>query len=79
MPEQENRLDTSPHINRFLAREPPDGCEKVNSFTTMNCPGQSPCQMSASAVMTSLPTKIKDIKVRRFRSYSLCKHTLMPD
>lgn len=31
-PEQdrEGRLGTSPHINRFLAREPPDGCEKVN-------------------------------------------------
>lgn len=25
-----SRLGTSPHINRFLAREPPDGCEKVN-------------------------------------------------
>ncbi|XP_043254908.1 glucocorticoid-induced transcript 1 protein isoform X2 [Colletes latitarsis] len=31
-PEQdrEGRLGTSPQINRFLAREPPDGCEKVN-------------------------------------------------
>lgn len=32
-PEQERgegRLGTSPHINKFLAREPPDGCEKVN-------------------------------------------------
>lgn len=31
-PEQdrEGRLGTSPHINKFLAREPPDGCEKVN-------------------------------------------------
>ncbi|CAL7950091.1 unnamed protein product [Xylocopa violacea] len=31
-PEQdkEGRPGTSPHINRFLAREPPDGCEKVN-------------------------------------------------
>ncbi|XP_051173372.1 glucocorticoid-induced transcript 1 protein-like [Leptopilina boulardi] len=28
--EKESRLGTSPHINRFLAREPPDGCEKVN-------------------------------------------------
>ncbi|XP_074106217.1 protein FAM117B isoform X1 [Cotesia typhae] len=28
--EREGRLGTSPHINRFLAREPPDGCEKVN-------------------------------------------------
>ncbi|XP_026282295.1 glucocorticoid-induced transcript 1 protein isoform X1 [Frankliniella occidentalis] len=24
------KLGTSPHINKFLAREPPDGCEKVN-------------------------------------------------
>ncbi|CAH1121095.1 unnamed protein product [Ceutorhynchus assimilis] len=24
-----SKLGTSPHINRFLAREPPDGCEKV--------------------------------------------------
>ncbi|KAI8436815.1 hypothetical protein MSG28_010273 [Choristoneura fumiferana] len=24
------KLGTSPQINRFLAREPPDGCEKVN-------------------------------------------------
>ncbi|XP_063232697.1 protein FAM117B-like isoform X2 [Bacillus rossius redtenbacheri] len=30
-PEQEaGKLGTSPHINKFLAREPPDGCEKVN-------------------------------------------------
>ncbi|XP_057321927.1 protein FAM117B-like isoform X2 [Microplitis mediator] len=29
--EREGRLGTSPHINRFLAREPPDGCEKVNT------------------------------------------------
>lgn len=30
-PDQEcGKLGTSPHINRFLAREPPDGCEKVN-------------------------------------------------
>jgi hypothetical protein len=30
-PDQEaGRLGTSPHINKFLAREPPDGCEKVN-------------------------------------------------
>nr|CAD7201235.1 unnamed protein product [Timema douglasi] len=30
-PEQEaSKLGTSPHINKFLAREPPDGCEKVN-------------------------------------------------
>ncbi|KAJ8681192.1 hypothetical protein QAD02_016979 [Eretmocerus hayati] len=29
--EKEGRLGTSPHINRFLAREPPDGCEKVNT------------------------------------------------
>lgn len=28
--EREGRLGTSPHINKFLAREPPDGCEKVN-------------------------------------------------
>ncbi|XP_077285742.1 glucocorticoid-induced transcript 1 protein-like isoform X2 [Arctopsyche grandis] len=35
-----NKLGTSPHINRFLAREPPDGCEKVNlKFTegVMGC------------------------------------------
>ncbi|XP_013165191.1 PREDICTED: glucocorticoid-induced transcript 1 protein-like isoform X1 [Papilio xuthus] len=25
-----SKLGTSPQINRFLAREPPDGCEKVN-------------------------------------------------
>ncbi|CAB3378767.1 Hypothetical predicted protein [Cloeon dipterum] len=25
------RFGTSPHINRFLAREPPDGCEKVST------------------------------------------------
>lgn len=24
-----SKLGTSPQINRFLAREPPDGCEKV--------------------------------------------------
>ncbi|XP_018565556.1 protein FAM117B isoform X2 [Anoplophora glabripennis] len=30
-PDQEtNKLGTSPHINKFLAREPPDGCEKVH-------------------------------------------------
>ncbi|XP_014235619.1 protein FAM117B-like isoform X1 [Trichogramma pretiosum] len=29
--DREGRLGTSPHINRFLAREPPDGCEKVNT------------------------------------------------
>ncbi|KAF2882605.1 hypothetical protein ILUMI_23573 [Ignelater luminosus] len=30
-PDQESsKLGTSPHINRFLAREPPDGCEKVH-------------------------------------------------
>ncbi|XP_066599298.1 glucocorticoid-induced transcript 1 protein-like isoform X2 [Prorops nasuta] len=28
--DRDGRLGTSPHINRFLAREPPDGCEKVN-------------------------------------------------
>ncbi|XP_023215715.1 protein FAM117B-like [Centruroides sculpturatus] len=30
-PDTENvpKLGTSPHINKFLAREPPDGCEKV--------------------------------------------------
>ncbi|XP_012265729.1 protein FAM117B-like isoform X2 [Athalia rosae] len=28
--EREGRPGTSPQINRFLAREPPDGCEKVN-------------------------------------------------
>lgn len=29
-PDQEpSRFGTSPHINRFLAREPPDGCERV--------------------------------------------------
>lgn len=29
-PDQESgKLGTSPHINKFLAREPPDGCEKV--------------------------------------------------
>lgn len=27
--------DASPRINRFLAREPPDGCEKV-SFSISN-------------------------------------------
>ncbi|KAJ8966961.1 hypothetical protein NQ314_003183 [Rhamnusium bicolor] len=30
-PDQEaSKLGTSPHINKFLAREPPDGCEKVH-------------------------------------------------
>ncbi|XP_046389548.1 protein FAM117B-like [Ischnura elegans] len=30
-PDQEaGKFGTSPHINKFLAREPPDGCEKVN-------------------------------------------------
>lgn len=24
-----NKLALSPHINKFLTREPPDGCEKV--------------------------------------------------
>ncbi|XP_059476402.1 protein FAM117B-like [Neocloeon triangulifer] len=26
-----HRLGTSPHINRFCAREPPDGCEKIST------------------------------------------------
>jgi len=26
-----HRLGTSPHINKFLAREPPDGCEKIST------------------------------------------------
>lgn len=29
-PDDGTRPGTSPCINRFLAREPPDGCEKVN-------------------------------------------------
>ncbi|XP_031340831.1 protein FAM117B-like isoform X2 [Photinus pyralis] len=30
-PDQESsKFGTSPHINKFLAREPPDGCEKVH-------------------------------------------------
>lgn len=29
-PDDFNKFGTSPHINKFLAREPPDGCEKVN-------------------------------------------------
>lgn len=34
-PEQEGRgLGTSPRINRFLAREPPDGCERVSTRFT---------------------------------------------
>ncbi|XP_046427869.1 protein FAM117B-like isoform X1 [Neodiprion fabricii] len=28
--DKDSRPGTSPHINQFLAREPPDGCEKVN-------------------------------------------------
>lgn len=30
-PDTEAKLGTSPQLNRFLAREPPDGCEKVRS------------------------------------------------
>ena len=26
---ESNKLAISPHINKFLTREPPDGCEKV--------------------------------------------------
>lgn len=34
-PEQEGRgLGTSPRINKFLAREPPDGCERVSTRFT---------------------------------------------
>lgn len=30
-PDQDpTKFGTSPHINRFLAREPPDGCERVH-------------------------------------------------
>lgn len=30
-PDQDtNKLGTSPRINKFLTREPPDGCEKVH-------------------------------------------------
>uniref|UniRef100_A0A1B6HY80 Glucocorticoid-induced transcript 1 protein n=1 Tax=Homalodisca liturata TaxID=320908 RepID=A0A1B6HY80_9HEMI len=29
-PEQDSRPGTSPRINKFLAREPPDGCERVS-------------------------------------------------
>ncbi|XP_056643643.1 protein FAM117B-like [Diorhabda sublineata] len=36
-PDQEtNKLGSSPQINRFLAREPPDGCEKVRSKSMNN-------------------------------------------
>lgn len=33
-PDQDtNKLGTSPRINKFLTREPPDGCEKVHLKT----------------------------------------------
>lgn len=36
-PDQESgKLGSSPQINRFLAREPPDGCEKVQSKSMNN-------------------------------------------
>lgn len=31
-----SKLGTSPQINRFLAREPPDGCEKVYLIIIIN-------------------------------------------
>ncbi|KFM69668.1 Glucocorticoid-induced transcript 1 protein, partial [Stegodyphus mimosarum] len=38
--EGNSKLATSPHINKFLAREPPDGCEKVKiAEETRNLPG----------------------------------------
>uniref|UniRef100_A0A1B6DMH8 Glucocorticoid-induced transcript 1 protein n=1 Tax=Clastoptera arizonana TaxID=38151 RepID=A0A1B6DMH8_9HEMI len=37
-PEQDSRqFGTSPRINRFLAREPPDGCERVSSRFNEEC------------------------------------------
>ena len=40
------KLGTSPHINKFLAREPPDGCEKVNlKFVEDNRYVSSFCQL----------------------------------
>ncbi|KAH1003319.1 hypothetical protein HUJ05_011247 [Dendroctonus ponderosae] len=42
-PDTETKLGTSPRINRFLAREPPDGCEKVGSGTAHPSPLASCC------------------------------------
>lgn len=42
-PEQEARqLGTSPRINKFLAREPPDGCERVSLKFTEEASGRRP-------------------------------------
>lgn len=38
------KLGTSPHINRFLAREPPDGCEKVQLKTLDDRAAARPAQ-----------------------------------
>ncbi|KAJ8985035.1 hypothetical protein NQ317_016946 [Molorchus minor] len=45
-PDHEAKLGTSPQINKFLAREPPDGCEKVHlklvddrKYVTLEHPG----------------------------------------
>lgn len=32
--QQQQRHDNSPHINKFLSREPPDGCERVSLMKT---------------------------------------------
>ncbi|GBP74570.1 hypothetical protein EVAR_59505_1 [Eumeta japonica] len=43
-----SKLGTSPQINRFLAREPPDGCEKVNLKTGDGVPTETVCVLKPS-------------------------------
>ncbi|XP_063536475.1 glucocorticoid-induced transcript 1 protein-like [Cydia strobilella] len=46
------KLGTSPQINRFLAREPPDGCEKVNM---KGCESSYPEPMAMPVVGPAVP------------------------
>lgn len=45
-----SKLGTSPQINRFLAREPPDGCEKVNLKA-----GEGACSEQLTTVKPTIP------------------------
>ncbi|KAL4715996.1 hypothetical protein ACJJTC_013296 [Scirpophaga incertulas] len=51
-----SKLGTSPQINRFLAREPPDGCEKVNLKAGEGCSEQVSVMKPAVAGFTLRPS-----------------------
>lgn len=70
-----SKLATSPHINKFLAREPPDGCEKVKiaeearNSTTVGEPHDYGCP-KPSVNFVLLPSQSSAF-------YPLCKNCVM--